>query len=105
MDQSQYMLEDLTQAIIQNSTKKLEELSLRQKYVLYRVSSCLYYHHNKSLFSDTYYDSLCKNLLDNYDSEIIHVDKELLKAGTGYSLSYGTTTHNICNTLIRQGVV
>lgn len=98
-------LEEIAAVINENSQRELSDLSLRQKYVLYMVASCLYYHYDKAFMEDSKYDLICKDLLEDYDPDIVHVDKELLKAGTGYSLVYGTTTHNICNTLIRREII
>ena len=91
--------------IADNANKPLEELSLRQNFVLFKVTSCLYYMFNESLIEDTKYDNLCRALLDDYDPDIVHVDTASLKAGTGYTLWYGTATYNISQTLIKLGVV
>lgn len=54
------------------------------------MASYLYYHKSESLFSDTYYDELAKDLLSNWDSiEHSHkylIPKEDLIAGSLYSL-------------------
>lgn len=92
-------------SIVTNNSKDLNALSLRQMYVLYSISSLLYYQYDKSMMSDSKFDHICKLLLDNYDPEIIHVSKEDLKAGTGFSIKHGTTSHNICQTMMRLGVV
>ena len=84
-----------------NNNKDVYDLSLIQLYTLYRISSCLYYHYDKSIMPDGKFDLICKTLLDNYDPAWVHVTKDELKAGTGFSIRHGTTTHNICNLIIR----
>ena len=61
--------------------------------VPYYLMSCyLYYECNKNVLSDTQFDTLCKRLLDNWDS-INHVhkhliDKDALQCGSGYDIQY-----------------
>lgn len=59
---------------------------------LYLIHSFLYYELDCSLISDVEFNSICKELLENYDS-ITHmhkhlIDKESLRASTGYDLKY-----------------
>lgn len=59
---------------------------------LYLASSYLYYVDNYSLLSDNEYDNLCRHLLKHWKS-IKHphkkfIDKESLKAGTGYDIEF-----------------
>lgn len=53
------------------------------------ILSYCYYHFDTSLVEDTVYDSLCKNLLDNWDN-IQHRHKHLIDEG---SLRAGTLYH------------
>lgn len=56
----------------------------------YLMASHLYYDKDKSLYSDGFYDWLCKHMLENWnDIKHVHkklIDKESLKAGTGYHI-------------------
>jgi len=57
----------------------------------YLMASYLYYIENESMMYDHEYDYLCKFIYDNFDN-IQHrhkylIDKESLKAGTGYKLN------------------
>jgi hypothetical protein len=94
------LLHSIATRVLENSHRDLKDLSLREKYTLYRVSSCLYYIHDTSIMSDEKFDLICKDLLDNYDPMIIHVSKKTLRAGTGYDLKYGLTTINICTNIL-----
>lgn len=63
----------------------------------YLMSSWLYYEHDISLLIDEDYDKLCIFILERWDSiEHRHkhlLDRDSLKAGTGYSLKeYPTIT-------------
>jgi hypothetical protein len=56
----------------------------------YLVACFLYYHCDYSIMSDEEFDSICNLLYDNFD-DIKHphkhlLDKEALKAGSGYQL-------------------
>ncbi len=58
----------------------------------YLMFSYLYYEKNISLIDDTEFDSLCKTLLEKFDS-LKHFHKHLVKkdsltAGTGYDIKY-----------------
>lgn len=60
----------------------------------YLMSSYLYYEEDVNVLNDSEFDELCKILLKNYD-KIIHMhksllDKESLKASTGYTIKYPT---------------
>ncbi|GAB5503438.1 DNA ligase LigA-related protein [Pyruvatibacter sp.] len=59
----------------------------------YLMASYLYYWEDISLLSDSLYDRLCKQLLDQWDSiEHRHkglIDRESLASGTGYALLRG----------------
>lgn len=66
--------------------------TLNQKFVIYLMSSYLYYKENCHVLSDEQFDQLCRELLDNWDS-ITHrhkdlITKEDLEAGTGYAIQY-----------------
>lgn len=66
--------------------------TINQKFVIYLMSSYLYYKENCHVLSDEQFDRLCKELLDNWDS-ITHRHKGLvtkgdLEAGTGYAIQY-----------------
>ena len=56
------------------------------------MSSYLYYEQDKNVLEDTQFDYLCKKLYDNWDSvEHMHkhlIDKDNLKAGSGYGIKY-----------------
>lgn len=86
---------------------RFEHISNIRLFNLYLVACRLYYQENISIMTDTLFDSLCKYLLDNYEEikeEIWHknlLDKELLKAGTGYSLSYPAPIYLISQHYIR----
>ena len=59
---------------------------------IYLMSSYLYYEQDKSVLSDTDYDTLCLRLTQEWD-DIEHVHKNLLdldslQAGTGYDVKY-----------------
>ena len=60
----------------------------------YLIFSFAYYHLNESLVSDEFYDSICKQLLDemeqfNVEHEHIHlIDPAALKAGTAFHLKF-----------------
>jgi NAD-dependent DNA ligase len=73
------------------------------------MASYLYYVEDKCLFSDAYYDQLCKTLhkkLDKIDHRHKHlVDKAALKAGTGFHLKqddYPTITKNSARSLLKH---
>tara|TARA_R100000544_G_C2208615_1_gene50677 strand:- start:614 stop:832 length:219 start_codon:yes stop_codon:yes gene_type:complete len=56
------------------------------------MSSYLYYKKDKQVLTDDEFDTLCKRLLDEWDSiEHMHkhlITKEDLQAGTGYAIEY-----------------
>lgn len=70
----------------------IKDLSIDRQFVYYLLSCYLYYEEDKNVLLDSEFDTLCKNLLHNYDN-ITHrhkylVDKEDLKASTGYQIQY-----------------
>jgi hypothetical protein len=76
------------------SVKDVKDMSHHRLIAFYLMSSFLYYHRNISPLTDDVFDAICKRLLEEYDT-IDHqhkkfIDKESLKAGTGYSLKFPT---------------
>ncbi len=71
---------------------ELHNVSLNRLVPIYLMSSYLYYECDKNVLDDTQFDYLCKKLYDNWDSvEHIHkhlIDKDNLKAGSGYGIAY-----------------
>ena len=71
---------------------ELHNVSLNRLVPIYLMSSYLYYEHDKNVLDDTQFDYLCKKLYDNWDSvEHMHkhlIDKDNLKAGSGYGITY-----------------
>ena len=71
---------------------ELHNVSLNRLVPIYLMSSYLYYEHDKNVIDDTQFDYLCKKLYDNWDSvEHMHkhlIDKDNLKAGSGYGITY-----------------
>ena len=71
---------------------ELNNISLNRLVPIYLMSSYLYYEHDKNVLDDTQFDYLCKKLYDNWDSvEHMHkhlIDKDNLKAGSGYGITY-----------------
>ena len=71
---------------------ELHNVSLNRLIPIYLMSSYLYYEHDKNVLDDTQFDYLCKKLYDNWDSvEHMHkhlIDKDNLKAGSGYGITY-----------------
>ena len=67
-------------------------MNTQQLVPYYLMSSYLYYKKNKQVLTDDEFDTLCKRLLDEWDSiEHMHkhlITKEDLKAGTGYAIKY-----------------
>ena len=58
----------------------------------YLIHSYLYYEQDTNLITDEEFNAICKELLDNFD-EIEHphkhlLDKESLKANTGFTIQY-----------------
>lgn len=86
-----------------NDVKKLN-INHLVKYYLF--SSYLYYMEDVNVFTDNEFDELCKILLKDYD-KITHmhkslIDKESLKASTGYTIKYPTIVkHCAINWYIR----
>ena len=71
---------------------ELHNVSLNRLVPIYLMSSYLYYEHDKNVIDDSQFDYLCKKLYDNWDSvEHMHkhlIDKDNLKAGSGYGITY-----------------
>ena len=71
---------------------ELHNVSINRLVPIYLMSSYLYYEHDKNVIDDIQFDYLCKKLYDNWDSvEHIHkhlIDKDNLKAGSGYGIAY-----------------
>jgi len=71
---------------------ELHNISINRLVPIYLMSSYLYYEHDKNVLDDTQFDYLCKKLYDNWDSvEHMHkhlLDKDNLKAGSGYGITY-----------------
>jgi len=71
---------------------ELHNISINRLVPIYLMSSYLYYEHDKNVIDDTQFDYLCKKLYDNWDSvEHMHkhlIDKDNLKAGSGYGITY-----------------
>ena len=71
---------------------ELHNISLNRLVPIYLMSSYLYYEHDKNVIDDIQFDYLCKKLYDNWDSvEHMHkhlIDKDNLKAGSGYGITY-----------------
>ncbi len=67
-------------------------MNTQQLVPYYLMSSYLYYKKDKQVLTDDEFDTLCKRLLDEWDSiEHMHkhlITKEDLQAGTGYAIKY-----------------
>lgn len=76
----------------------------------YLILSYLYYVHDISATSDTFFDKLCKRLLDEWDSvehyHKHHIDREQLTEGTGYYLkfegAFGSRIDGAAGAILRQ---
>ena len=71
---------------------ELDNISINRLVPIYLMSSYLYYDLNKNVLDDTQFDYVCKKLYDNFD-DITHMhkhllDKDNLKAGSGYGITY-----------------
>lgn len=71
---------------------ELDKVSLNRLVPIYLMSSYLYYEHDKNVLDDTQFDYVCKKLYDNFD-DVTHMhkhllDKDNLKAGSGYGITY-----------------
>jgi len=72
-----------------------EDLRFSDKVVLYILTSYLYYIKDISLISDSLFDKICRDLLQDYQ-KIYHyhasfqklVDKSLLQAGSGFKIKF-----------------
>ena len=72
----------------------------------YLIYCYLYYKKNISLISDSEFDNICKDLLENWDN-INHMHKHLisresLEAGTGYDIEYTSMIISSANSLLNQ---
>lgn len=71
---------------------------------LYLLHSYLYYELDTSIIEDYEFNSICKFLLENFDSiEHMHkhlIDKDSLKANTGYTLVYPEIIKYIAHKLV-----
>lgn len=65
------------------------------------MASYLYYHFDISPIDDTEFDSLCKELLENWDNTNHRhkhlIDKKDLEAGTGYAIPLKKYPMIVCN--------
>lgn len=82
--------------IFWNDVKVLSVNSLVKYYLM---SSYLYYELDVNVFNDTEFDELCKILLKDFNN-IKHMhkhllDKDSLKASTGYTLKYPTIVKHL----------
>ena len=72
--------------------KNIWESNPNMAVPFYLMSSYLYYEEDRSVLSDADFDDLCKMMLDKWDDiEHYHkhlIEKDQLKAGTGYYLKY-----------------
>lgn len=82
--------------IFWNDVKVLPVNSLVKYYLM---SSYLYYELDVNVFNDTEFDELCKILLKDFnDIKHMHkhlLDKDSLKASTGYTLKYPTIVKHL----------
>jgi hypothetical protein len=71
---------------------ELNNISNNRLVPIYLMSSYLYYECDLNVLEDTQFDYLCKKILDNWDNiDHMHkhlLDKETLKAGSGYGIEY-----------------
>lgn len=70
------------------------EIPINRCVPYYLMSSFLYYKGDKTILEDGDFDYMCKRLYDEWDN-ITHyhkhlLDKDSLRAGTGYELQYNT---------------
>ena len=91
---------------------ELNNISINRLVPIYLMSSYLYYELDKSVLTDSQFDYLCKKILDNWDN-INHmhkhlIDKNNLKAGSGYGLEYTnlikSASVNWYDTEIKKGI-
>ena len=71
---------------------ELHNISLNRLVPIYLMSSYLYYELDKNVLKDEEFDYICKKLYDNFD-DVTHMhkhllDKDNLKAGSGYGITY-----------------
>ncbi len=82
------------------------DYSINRKVSWYFICSYAYYKKNISLISDEIFDQLCKDILKDFD-KIDHqhkylLEKELLEAGTGFSLKYPSIVVGAAERLIKD---
>ena len=70
----------------------LSQVEINRLVPYYLMSSYLYYEHDVNIFTDHEFDAICVRLLNEFDN-ITHMhkhllDKDSLRAGTGYDLKY-----------------
>ena len=71
---------------------ELDNISINRLVPIYLMSSYLYYELDKNVLKDEEFDYICKKLYDNFD-DVTHMhkhllDKDNLKAGSGYGITY-----------------
>jgi len=85
---------------------ELSNISINRLVPIYLMSSYLYYEQDKNVLEDTQFDYLCKKLYDNWDSvEHMHkhlIDKDNLKAGSGYGIKYTNLIVSSANSWYEQ---
>jgi NAD-dependent DNA ligase len=85
---------------------ELHNVSLNRLVPIYLMSSYLYYEQDKNVLDDTQFDYLCKKLYDNWDNvEHMHkhlIDKDNLKAGSGYGIEYTNLIVSSANSWYEQ---
>lgn len=72
----------------------VNEISINRCVSYYLMSSYLYYKGDICILEDNEFDYMCKRLYDEWDNVTHHhkhfIDRDSLKAGTGYELQYNT---------------
>jgi len=85
---------------------ELSNISINRLVPIYLMSSYLYYEQDKNVLEDTQFDYLCKKLYDNWDSvKHMHkhlIDKDNLKAGSGYGIKYTNLIVSSANSWYEQ---
>ena len=85
---------------------ELSNISINRLVPIYLMSSYLYYEQDKNVIDDTQFDYLCKKLYDNWDNvEHMHkhlIDKDNLKAGSGYGIEYTNLIVSSANSWYEQ---
>ena len=82
-------------------------ISLHRRISYYLLFSYLYYEENKSIVDDDTFDSLCKNLLENFKalkkSKHQHknlITEENLKCGTGFGIKFPNIVKHSAESLL-----